>query len=149
MCAWAQSSTNSTFSAGFSPHPKHLQLLGGITLAGIAVRIDLVLSVRQQEQLQKDLQGWLKAIPGIPSAIQSRYHSAARVIPMRHKGDLTGDRLVRSGQSFFVFSRLPFCHLCLHWEARIRPWLAQTVGSLSQPAGVWRDAPGRRQAWPF
>lgn len=149
MCAWAQSSTNSTFSAGFSPHPKHLQLLGGITLAGIAVRIDLVLSVRQQEQLQKDLQGWLKAIPGIPSAIRSRYRRAARVIPMRHKGGLTGDRLVRSGQSFFVFSRLPFCHLCLRWEARIRPWLAQTVGSLSQPAGVWRDAPGRRQAWPF
>lgn len=35
MCAWAQRSRNSTFSAGFPPHLKHLQLLGASHSQGL------------------------------------------------------------------------------------------------------------------
>lgn len=35
MCAWARLSRNSTFSAGFSPDPKHLQLLGASHSLGL------------------------------------------------------------------------------------------------------------------
>lgn len=38
MCAWAQWSRNSTFSAGFSPWLEAFAAAGGITFTGIAVR---------------------------------------------------------------------------------------------------------------
>lgn len=67
---------------------------------------------------------------------------------MRHKGGFTGDRLVRSGQSFCLFQAIPLPSLAL-LGSRDPALAGADSGSLSQPAGVWQDAPGRRQAWPF
>lgn len=121
MCAWAQWSRNSTFSAGFSPHLKHLQLLGASHSAGIAAR----------SSCRRICRVGFKAFPVFIALEQVPSPSgAAGVIPTQHKGDFPA--LVRSGQSFCVFQAAPLP--CLSRLGRQDPALAGAHSRAIVPA---------------